>query len=128
MIPQGHEEPTARAAQRVAVYTRVSSAENTSTLQSQAERLVAECAARGYQVAKVVNEVGCGTHDARPQVLALLHDQRLGVIVVAHQDSIPRCGFGYLDTLLHTQGRALEVVMQAEHGTADLLADLTAII
>lgn len=33
---------------QVAVYTRVSSAENKSNLDSQAERLVAYCAVRGY--------------------------------------------------------------------------------
>jgi putative resolvase len=33
-----------------------------------------------------------------------------------------------LDTLLKIQGRAIEVVNQAENGTDDLLADLRAII
>ena len=41
---------------QVAVSTRVSSSENTSTLDSQAERLVAYCAVRGYQLSKVVTE------------------------------------------------------------------------
>ncbi len=45
-------------AQVTAVYTRVSSAENTSNLDSQAERLVAYCTVRGYQVSKVVKEIG----------------------------------------------------------------------
>jgi len=48
-------EPEAAAsssgAQRVAIYARVSSAENTCNLESQAERLAAYCAACGYQVA-----------------------------------------------------------------------------
>jgi putative resolvase len=51
---------------------RVASAENKSNLDSQAERLIAYCAARGYQVAKVVKEVGSGINDARPKLLALL--------------------------------------------------------
>ena len=37
-----------------------------------------------------------------------------------------RFGFRYLDTLLSNQGRAIEVVNQAENGTEGLLADLTA--
>jgi predicted site-specific integrase-resolvase len=115
-------------AQRVAIYARVSSAENTSTLDSQAERLAAYCAARGYQVAKVVKEVGSGVNDARPQLLALLEDQSIGLIVVEHQDRLTRFGFRYLDTLLKTQGRAVEIVNRAENGTDDLLADLTAIV
>jgi putative resolvase len=112
--------------QRVAVYARVSSAEKKSSLESQTERLVAYCTARGYQVAKAVKEVGSGVNDARPKLLALLADQSIGLIVVEHKDRLTRFGFRYLDTLLSNQGRAIEVVNQAEHGTEDLLTDLTA--
>jgi predicted site-specific integrase-resolvase len=112
----------------VAIYARVSSAENKGNLDSQAERLAAYCAARGYQVAKVVKEVGSSINDARPKLLALLADQSIGLIVVEHKDRLTRFGCRYLDTLLKNQGRAIEVVNQAENGTEDLLADLTAIV
>lgn len=108
--------------------TRVSSAENKSNLDRQTERLAAYCTARGYQVAKVVKEVGSGVNDARPKLLALLTDQSIGLIVVEHKDRLTRFGFRYLDTLLTAQGRAIEVVNPAENGTEDLLADLTAIV
>src|SRR5262249_30168346 len=90
--------------------------------------LAAYCAARGYPVAKVVNEVASGVSDARPKLLALLEDQSIGLIVVEHKDRLTRFGFRYLDILLKPQGRAIEVVNQAENGTEDLLADLTAIV
>jgi predicted site-specific integrase-resolvase len=128
IITEGQEEPQSATSQHVAIYARVSSAENMSNLDSQAERLVAYCAARGYQVAKVVKEVGSGINDARPKLLALLADQGIGMIVVEHKDRLTRFGFRYLDTLLKNQGRAIEVVNQAENGTEDLLADLTAIV
>src|SRR5215469_5013774 len=128
IITEGQEEPVKAPFQRVAIYARVSSAENKSNLDSQAERLVAYCTARGYQVAKVVKEVGSGVNDARPKLLALLEDQSMGLIVVEHKDRLTRFGFRYLDTLLKTQGRAIEVVKQDENDTADLLADLTTII
>jgi predicted site-specific integrase-resolvase len=115
--------PSGVSSQQVAIYARVSAAEDTGTLESQAERLAAYCAARGYQVAKVVKEVGSGVNDGRPQLLALLEDQSISLIVVEHKDRLTRFGFRYLDTLLKTQGRAVEVVNQAEHGTEDLLAD-----
>ncbi len=130
MITEGQEEP-ARVPQRVAIYARVSSAENKSTLDSQSERLVAYCAARGYQVAKVVKEVGSGINDARPELLALLADAGASLIVVEHKDRLTRFGYRYLDTLLKAQGRAIEVVNQTENeavGTEDLLADLTSIV
>jgi predicted site-specific integrase-resolvase len=50
------EEPAQESHQRVAIDARLSSAENQSNLHSQAERLVASCTARGYQMARVVKE------------------------------------------------------------------------
>jgi putative resolvase len=128
IITEGQAEPKPATPQRVAIYARVSSAENTSNLDSQSERLVASCAARGYLVAKVVKEVGSGINDARPKLLALLDDQSISLLVVEHKDCLTCLGFGYLETLLKTQGRAMEVVNEAENGTEDLLADLTAIL
>ena len=127
-ITEGQEEPVGSPSQRVAIYARVSSAETKSNLDSQAERLIAYCTARGYQVARVVKEVGSGVNDARPKLLALLEDQGIGLIVVEHKDRLTRFGFRYLDTLLKAQGRAIEVVKQAENGAEDLLADLRAIV
>ncbi|GHO65114.1 resolvase [Ktedonobacter sp. SOSP1-52] len=112
----------------VVVYTRVSSAENKSNLDSQAERLVAYCTARGYQVSKVVKEIGSGVNDNRPKFLALLADPSIGRIVIEYKDRGTRFGFRYIETLLKTSGREIEVVNQAESGTEDLLADLTSII
>src|SRR5262249_40522818 len=128
IITEGQETPTAARPQGVAIYARVSSSENKNHLDSQAERLVAYCVARGYQIAKVVKEVGSGINDTRPQLLALLEDQSIGLIVVEHKDRLTRFGFRYLETLLTNQGRAIEVVNQAENGMEDLLADLTTIV
>lgn len=122
------DEPVMTPTRKVAVYARVSSAENKSNLDSQAERLVAYCAARGYQVAKVVKEVGSGINESRPKFLALLADQSIGMIVIEHKDRGTRFGFRYIETLLQVQGRKIEVVSQAENNTEDLLADLTSII
>ena len=45
---------------KVVVYARVSSAETRKNLDSQAARVSALCAARGWQVTKVVKECGSG--------------------------------------------------------------------
>src|SRR5215469_163871 len=103
LVMEDEEEKTAST--KVAVYARVSSAENRSNLDSQAERLVAYSAARGYQVAKVVKEVGSGINDSRPKFLALLADQGIGTIVMEHKDRGTRFGFRYIETLLEVQGR-----------------------
>jgi putative resolvase len=66
IITESQEVPASPAPQRTAIYARVSSAENKSNLDSQVDRLIAYCAARGYQVAKVVKEVGSASMIAAP--------------------------------------------------------------
>src|SRR5437867_3033333 len=82
IIVEGEAEEVHSIPQKVAIYARVSSTENTSNLDSQAERLVAYCAAKGYQVAKVVKEIGSSVNESRPQFLSLLEDQSIGLIVI----------------------------------------------
>jgi putative resolvase len=114
--------------QKVAIYARVSSSENKSNLESQAERLVAYSRAKGYQIAKVVKEIGSGVNDSRPKFLALLEDQSIGLIVVEQKDRGTRFGFRYIETLLKAAGRSIEVVNEASSANEDLLADLQSII
>ncbi|WP_066803279.1 IS607 family transposase [Moraxella oblonga] len=112
----------------VAIYCRVSSSENKSNLDSQADRLISYANARGYQVAKVIKEVGSGVNDNRPKLVALLKDPSLNLIIVEHKDRLTRFGFNYLETLLDMQNRKIEVVNQVDSPRDDLMADFTAII
>ena len=112
----------------VAVYARVSSSENKDNLESQAQRLTDYCIAKGWQVAKIVKEVGSGVNDARPKLVSLLEDLSVGTIVVEHKDRLTRFGFNYIETLLKKQYRRIEVVNLAENGKEDLMQDLVAVI
>jgi len=122
------EESKDRAIGQVAIYARVSSHEHRTNLERQAERLETYCAAKGYQISKVVKEIGSGVNDTRAKFLALLEDQHVTTIVVEHKERATRFGFRYLETLLRGQGRALEVVNLAENDKEDLLADLVSVI
>lgn len=113
---------------KVGIYARVSSPENKSNLDNQAERLVAYCTAKGWQVAKIVKEVGSGVNDARPKLIELLQDEMITLIVVEHKDRLTRFGFKYIETLLALQGRQLEIVNLADNGKEDLMQDLVSII
>jgi len=53
MIDEG-QETVFDHQKKIAIYSRVSSAENKPNLESQAERLVAYGTAKGYQISKVV--------------------------------------------------------------------------
>src|SRR6185437_15421747 len=87
---------------------------NRANLDTQAERVVAYCAARGYQIHQIVKEIGSGINDSRPKFLDLLANKDLTVIVVEHKDRATRFGFRYLETLLAQQGRRIEVVNLAD--------------
>lgn len=127
VVTEGEERQESRAGQ-VVIYARVSSHEHRANLERQAERLEDYCAAKGYQVSRVVKEIGSGVNDTRAKFLALLEDQRIHTIVVEHKDRATRFGFRYLDTLLKGQGRTLEVVNLEENNREDLLTDLVSII
>lgn len=114
--------------QKVVVYARVSSSENRSNLNSQAERLVQYCTAKGWQVHQVIKEVGSGVNDNREKLLQLLADTAVTVIVVEHKERLTRFGFNYIQTILEAQGRHIEVVNLADNGKEDLLDDLVAVI
>ncbi|NNJ10689.1 IS607 family transposase [Chloroflexales bacterium ZM16-3] len=122
------DETTATAPIRVAIYARVSAAEHKPNLDTQADRLVRYCAAKGYQVHVIIKEIGSGVNDSRPKFLKLLADSTITHIVVEHKDRATRFGFRYIETLLQQQGRTVEVVNQAENGKEDLITDLVAIV
>jgi putative resolvase len=99
---------------RIALYARVSSADQKSDLDRQVKRLRDYAAARGYQVAKEVTEIASGLNDSRPKFLKLLADPTIGTIIVEHKDRSTRFGWNYITTLMEAQGRRMEAVFPDE--------------
>jgi predicted site-specific integrase-resolvase len=117
----------------VALYARVSSADQKGDLERQVERLQTYAIARGYKVDKVVAEHASGLNDTRPKLTALLKDSSIGVIVVEHRERLTRFGYNYIVTLLEMQGRRVEVVFPQETDDSanrrdDLVEDFIAVI
>jgi putative resolvase len=79
------------------------------------------CAAKGYQVAAVVD-------DTRPKLLKLLTDPTIGLIDVEYKDRQTRFGFNDIEQSLAMQDREIEVTNLAENGKEDLLQDLVSIV
>jgi putative resolvase len=121
-------EAAPNTAKKVVVYARVSSTENKANLETQAERLVSWCNARGWSVNKVVKECGSGVNDQRPKFLALLADNATHIIVVEHKDRASRFGVAYIQTLLAGLNRELVIVNEVTNGEDDLMDDFVAII
>ena len=114
--------------QKVTVYARISSNEMKENLESQADRRVEYCIAKGWQVAQVVREIASGLNDRRPKLEKVLADTSITVIVIEHRDRLTRFGYHYIETLLSAQGRRIEVVNLADNSKDELMEDLVSIV
>jgi len=113
---------------KVCVYARVSSSENKDNLERQKERLISYCNAKGYNVAKVVTEIGSGLNDTRKKLESVLLDRSINLIVVEHKDRLARFGFNYIQKLLELDNRKIEVVNVQDNEENDLMEDFVSII
>src|SRR5260221_9604029 len=111
----------------VALYARVSSAEQKADVTRQLQRLREYAAARGYQVLAEVTEIASGLNDEHSKLTKLLTDAQVGVIVVEHRDRLTRFGYGYIAALLEHQGRRGEEIYPSDTGN-DLVDDFVAVI
>lgn len=115
------------ASQCVALYARVSSADQKADLDRQIARLVAFANEQGWAVAKTVAEIGSGLNGRRPKLLRLLSDPTATTIVVEHRDRLMRFGFDYVEAALAAQGRRIVVVEPGEV-TDDLVQDMVELL
>lgn len=120
--PLASEVPT-----NVALYARVSSADQKEDLERQMQRLKDYAASRGYRVTKIVSELASGLNESRPKFLKLPTDASIGVIVVEHRDRATRFGLIYIEQLMQMQGRRLEVIFPSDTDN-DLVDDFIAVI
>lgn len=117
-------EPTAPpVATKVAIYARVSGADQRGDLDRQVGRLAGFASTKGLSVACVVTEVGSGLNGARPRLKALLSDPSITTIVVEHRERLARFGVEYIEAALKAQGRTL-VVAEATETDDDLVTDM----
>ena len=113
---------------KVCIYARVSSSENKDNLKKQAERLKEYAIVRGYQIYKIVEEIGSGVDDNRKKLNQLLMDKNYNKLIVEHKDRLTRFGFNYIQILFNQIGKKIEVVSEAENDKQDLMQDFISII
>ncbi len=112
---------------RIALYARVSSADQKADLERQMQRLRDYAAAKGYQVGKEVTEIASGLNDHRPKLSKLLTDPTIGTLIVEHRDRLTRFGYEYIRQLLEAHGRHLEVLFPSDTEN-ELVDDFVAVI
>lgn len=110
------------------IYARVSSTENKTNLETQKDRLIAYCNAKGYKVDKVITEFGSGLNDKRPKLEKLLKEQNFSRIVVEHKDRLTRFGFNYIEKMLNHNCIEIEVVNCVLDEKQDLIQDFISVI
>lgn len=121
-----HTTPTTTAG-RTVCYARVSSSDQKTDLQRQADRLKAFAFSMGVGAPEVVTEVGSGVDDHRRKLNKLLADPTVTTIIVEHRDRLARMNVGLVESALKAQGRRILVVDDAELDD-DLVQDMTEVL
>jgi predicted site-specific integrase-resolvase len=111
---------------KVCIYGRVSSSQNKDNLDNQVKRLEQYCVAKGWQIVRIVKEVGSGLNDYRPQLANIISKiNEYDHVVVEHKDRLTRTGFNYFELFAPNK---FHVVNMTNNDTENLLEDLVSII
>src|SRR6516165_3705342 len=121
--------PQATASEPVALYARVSRADQKSDLDRQLSRLSPFAAAPGLRVADGLKEVGSGLKGRRRLMLRVrvLKDPKIHAIVVEPRDRLMRFGFEYVEAALAAHGRTV-IVVEPDEVQEDMVRDLHQVI
>ena len=106
--------PQAPAVEAVALYARVSSADQKSDLERQLGRLAEYASREKLTVVRSVSEIGSGLDGHRAKVMRLLADPSVHTVVVEHRDRLARFGSEYIEAAMAASGRKLVVADQTE--------------
>lgn len=124
--PKYEAAPTIAAGGTVC-YARVSSNDQKTDLQRQADRLKAFAINLGATNIETVTEIGSGVGDKRRKLNKVLADPTVGTIIVEHRDRLASVNAGLVEAALTAQGRRLIVVDDSELDD-DLEGDMTEVL
>jgi putative resolvase len=119
--------PQTRAIESVAIYARVSSADQKAELERQLGRLAEYASRERLTVVRSVSDIGSGINGHRAKLLGLLSDPAVQTIVVEHRDRLARFGSEYIEAALSACGRKLVVVEESEMKD-DLVQDMVDVL
>src|SRR5215469_16268167 len=115
--------PKAPTVESVAIYARVSSADQKADLERQLGRLAEYASRERLMVIRSVSEIGCGLNGHRAKIMRLLSDPAVQTIVVEHRDRLARFGSESIEAALAACGRKFVVVDETEMKD-DLVPDI----
>lgn len=119
-----HAEPRSHG---VALYARVSSADQKADLDRQLVRLTEYAIANKMVIVDAVKEIGSGLNGHRKHMLRLLGSAQIQTILVEHRERLTRFGFEYVEATLAAQNRRI-VVIDPEEMKDDIVRDMTEVL
>lgn len=111
----------------MALYARVSSADQKSDLDRQLARLTEYAVKQKLPIVDAVKEIGSGLNGHRKGMMRLLRDPKVNAILVEHRDRLVRFGFEYIEASLAAQGRKV-MVIEPDEVMDDIVRDLHEVI
>ena len=111
----------------VALYARVSSADQKADLDRQFDRLSEYAIAHKMSVVDSVKEIGSNFNGHRRGMMRLLANSNIQTVVIEHRDRLIRFGFEYLEASLSAQNRKI-VVIDTKELADDVVRDLHEVI
>lgn len=113
---------------KVVCYARVSSSQNKTNLESQAERIMHFANLSGLPVFSVVKEIGSGLNDKRTKLLKILNNIEITHIVVEHKDRLTRFGFNFIKDWMASRQCQIIIVNNVDTDKEDLIQDFISVI
>lgn len=113
---------------KVVCYARVSSSQNKSNLESQAERIINFANLSGLPVHTVIKEIGSGLNDKRHKLLKILNDIEVTHIVVEHKDRMTRFGYNFLQAWMASRQCQIVIINNVETDKEDLMQDFVSLV
>ena len=112
----------------IVTYSRVSSSENKSNLESQSQRLTSFCNAKGWIIQESVKEVGSGINDKRIKLISILKNRKATKLVVEHKDRLTRFGYEYIKCICDMFGCEIIILNESDDEKEKIMEDFISII
>ncbi len=114
------------------IYCRVSSPKQKADLRRQVDAMENFCIASGFQIDRVVEEIGGGLNYLRPKFLDLVERverREVGRLIIAHKDRLCRFGFDFAEEFVKRHGGEIIIAnQQSMSPQQELVEDLMSVI
>ncbi|NHW89282.1 MAG: IS607 family transposase [Archaeoglobales archaeon] len=118
---------------KVAIYARVSSADQKEDLERQKQKLIEYAKSKGYQDIEVIEDIASGLNENRKglnKLFKLVTERQIEAVFITHKDRLTRFGFKYFEAFFSSYGCRIETMdsEKVKEPRQELVEDLIAIV